>query len=126
MILDRQRVDRSECVELLAEHLRLLAQRCVVQLDGWKRTKHILERTSPLRLESFADRGPPARKLSEAHLDAMELIAHRAHGAPHFVEGVLGDRERLIGFTHRNLSGRKSNLAIGEGCLTSLEVEPPI
>src|SRR5205823_14377764 len=34
--------------------------------------------------------------------------------------------EPLIGFTHRNLSGRKSNLAIGEGCLTSLEVEPPI
>src|SRR3954470_1539035 len=93
MLFDGEHVDEAEGLELLPEHLRLFAERRVVELHGCKGSEHFVEQSTQFGLEPLADRRATSRQLRESHLGAMELVVHRTGAVPDLVERMLGSGE---------------------------------
>ena len=71
VLLDRERVHRSELFELATQLVGFRLQRLVVQLHGRDFRDHLVERTLPLRLETLANGQLTPRQLGEAEFGVM-------------------------------------------------------
>ena len=75
VLLDRERVDGTESVQLLADQRRLGAKRFVIQLQRFRSGEQFIDRLFPLCFQSLANRRAAARELGVTELRRVQLFA---------------------------------------------------
>ncbi len=126
MLLDRQRVDRAEGVQLLAQYRSFRAQSLVVQLQNLCSSEQLVDGLLPLRFESLTNRRSPSRQLGVAELRRVQLLAKYSDVVPHFREHVLVARQTFVHFTDRQLGVGKLLFGVLECRLSRVEITLPL
>jgi hypothetical protein len=101
VLLDGERIDRAELLELPPELRRFDAQGVVVEVHRRHFGDHLLQRSLPLRLEALANGRAAARELGEPELGVMQLVARRREPAVVLAHGMIRRGEGVVGRAHR-------------------------
>ncbi len=125
VLLDCKRVDGSESLDLLSQLGRLRAQRVVIEIERLHGLHELLERLTPLRLESLANHRASAGQLGEPELGGMKLFAYRGCAMTDSCQLVLRCFQFLIGRLYRELGTCEASLRILERGLLRLQIQVP-
>jgi len=126
VLLDRQRVDRAESVQLLANERGLSAKCLVVELQHLGAGQQLVHRLFPFCFKSFPNRGAAARKLGVTKLRSVELFAQRGCVSAHLDKSMLLPRESLVHFAYGAFGVRESSFGVLERCVPRLEIALPL
>ena len=126
MLLDRQRVDRAEGLQLLAHHRGFGPERLVVEFQILGASEQLVDGLLPFRFEPLADRRSLSGELGVAELRGVQLLAQCRDVVPHFREYVLVVRQTLVDLAHRLLGVRKFLLGVFQGGLSRVEIALPL
>ena len=84
MLLDRQRVDWAESLQLLADHRGFGPERLVVELQILGAGEQLVDGLLPFRFQPFTDRRSLSGELGIAELRGVQLLPQCRDVVPHF------------------------------------------
>src|SRR5687768_4577853 len=126
IFLDREWINRSERLELLAHQRRFREQHIVRHVERLRAGKQLFDGLSPLGLETLTDRGLPPGKLGVAKLRRMQLFAQRGAMPAQLRQSVIDSAQLLINLANELLCLGQSQLDISQCGESRIEVALPL
>jgi hypothetical protein len=125
MLLDRQDVHCAELLELLSNSVAFGAQCRLVEIDRRRIAEELVERPSPLRLESLTNGGAAPRQLRVTELGVVQLLGGAPTATVGLIERAFDRRQLGIRRTDTRFGRRQARLTVRQRRGSCLEVESP-